>query len=80
MTPNAVGVVTVDIAADVAHDAEGNGNTVAVQLSLGLTYDHNGDGEIDGEEAIDAVEDYFRGAITLEQVIAIVQLYLFSGI
>ena len=46
VTPNAVGVVTVDIAAGVAQDSDGNGNTTAAQLSLGLPYDDDHDGVI----------------------------------
>ena len=80
VTPNAIGTVTVDIAADAAEDAEGNGNTAAAQLSLGLPYDDNRDGKIGLPEAISAVSDYFTGVITIEQAIAVVQLYFLSGI
>ena len=37
VTPAAGGVVTVDIAADVAQDAAGNGNTAATQFSITYT-------------------------------------------
>ena len=80
VTPNAIGTVTVDIAADAAEDAEGIGNTAAAQLSLGLPYDDNRDGKIGLPEAISAVSDYFTGVITIEQAIAVVQLYFLSGI
>ncbi len=76
VTPNAVGAVTVDIAADVAADADGNGNTAAMQLSLGIPYD--GDGKISKEEAIAAVIDYFSDRITKEHAIAIIILYFSS--
>ena len=80
VTPNAIGTVTVDIAADAAEDAEGNGNTAAVQLSIGLPYDDNRDGKIGLPEAISAVSDYFTGVIAIEQAIAVVQLYFLSGL
>lgn len=79
VTPDTIGTVTVDIAAHAAEDAEGNGNTAAAQLSLGLPYDDNRDGKIGLEEAIAAVRDYFTGVITIEQAIAVVQLYFLSG-
>ncbi len=75
VTPNAVGVVTVDIAADVATDADGEGNTAAAQLSLGLPYDDDGDGAIGGSEVLEAVRDYFAGRLTGQQVLAVVRLY-----
>ena len=69
----------MDIAADVALDAENNGNTAAIQLSLGIPYDDNRDGKISLEEAINAVRDHFLGLLTIEQAIAVVQLYFISG-
>ena len=78
VTPNAVGAVTVDIAADVAAYADGNGNTAAMQLSLGIPYDDDGDGKISKEEAIAAVIDYFSDRITKEHAIAIIILYFSS--
>ena len=79
VTPNSVGEVTVDIAAAVAEDAEGNGNTMAPQLSLGIPYDDDGDGGISKDEAIAAVRDYFAGKLTKDQTIAVIRLYFSSG-
>ncbi len=78
VTPNSVGEVTVDIAAAVAEDAEGNGNTMAPQFSLGIPYDDDGNGGISKDEAIAAVRDYFAGKLTKDQTIAVIRLY-FSG-
>ncbi len=79
VTPNAVGVVTVDIAAGVAEDSDGNGNTAAVQLTLGLPYDDDHDGAISREEVITAIGDYlFGGLLTRDEVIQIIGLYLFG--
>ena len=79
VTPNAVGVVTVDIAADVAEDSDGNGNTAAVHLKLGIPYDDDHDGAISREEVITAIGDYlFGGLLTREEVIQIIGLYLFG--
>ena len=78
VTPNAVGAVTVDIAAGAGMDAEGNGNIAAPQLSLGIPYDDDHDGAISKEEAIAAVIDYFNGRITKEEAIAIIILYFSS--
>ena len=79
VTPNAIGVVAVDIAADVALDAENNGNTAAIQLSLGIPYDDDHDGAINRDEVITAIGDYlFSGTLTRDQVIAIIGLYLFG--
>ena len=79
VTPNTIGVVAVDIAADVALDAENNGNTAAIQLSLGIPYDDDHDGRINRDEVITAIGDYlFGGSLTRDQVIAIIGLYLFG--
>ena len=80
VTPNAIGQVTVDIAADVAEDTDGNGNTAAVQLPLGIPYDDNRNGAIERSEVIQAVNDYLFGDGSLERshVIALINLYLFS--
>ena len=80
VTPNAVGEVTVDIAAGVAADADGNGNTAAIQLSLGIPYDYDGDGAISRSEVIAAINDYLfgDGSIARSHVIAIINLYLFA--
>lgn len=75
VTPNAVGVVTVDISADVAEDGDGNGNTAADQFSIGLPYDDDRDGAINGKEVLEAVSDYFNGSLTGEQALAVVHLY-----
>ena len=79
VAPNAIGEVTVDIAASVVTDAQGNGNTPATQLSLGIPYD-DGDGGINKNEAIAAVRGYFSGDLTKEQTIAVIVLYFASGI
>ena len=76
--PNAIGAVTVDIPENAAVYAGGNGNTAAVQLSLGLPYDDNHDGRIQLDEAIAAVSDYFSRVITIEHAIAVVNLYVSS--
>ena len=79
VTPNAVGVVTVDIAADVAQDSEGNFNTAAAQLVLGLPYDDDHDGAIGSDEVVTAIADYlFNGLLNRDQVVQIITLYLFG--
>ena len=79
VTPNVIGVVAVDIAADVALDAENNGNTAVIQLSLGIPYDDDHDGAINRDEVITAIGDYlFSGTLTRDQVIALIGLYLFG--
>ena len=79
VTPNAIGVVAVDIAADVALDADSKGNIAAIQLSLGIPYDDDHDGAISRGEVITAIGDYlFSGTLTRDQVIAIIGLYLFG--
>ena len=78
VTPNAIGQVTVDIAANVAEDADGNGNTAAVRLQLGIPYDDNGDGAIEIDELFSAIDDYFAGVIGVGELFDIVDLY-FSG-
>ena len=65
----------MDIAAGVAEDADGNGNTAALRYSLGITYDDDGDGGISKPEAIAAIRDYFSGGITKAQAIAVIRLY-----
>ena len=82
VTPNAIGNVTVDIAAGAATDAGGNGNTAASQLSLGIPYDDDGNGAIDKAEVIQAINDYLFGegeeAISKAEVIRLINLYLFG--
>ena len=78
VTPNAIGPVTVDIAAGVAQDADSNDNTEAVQLSLGIPYDDDHDGLIGGPEILDAVRDYFVDKLTGQQILALVELYFGS--
>ena len=55
-----------------------SGSTAAVQLTLGLPYDDDHDGQIQLTEAIAAASDYFSGKITIQQAIAVVQLYFAS--
>ena len=78
VTPNDIGEVTVDISAGVAEDADGNGNTAAPRFSLGITYDDDGDGDINKAEAIAAIRDYFSSEITKAQAIAVIRLYFAS--
>ena len=75
VVPNAIGAVTVDIAADVAEESGGNGNRAAPRLWLGMPYDDDGDGAINKEEAITAVIDYFDGDISKEEAIDVILLY-----
>ena len=75
VTPTALDEVTVDIAAGVATDGEGNPNTEAQQLSLGIPYDFDGSGGIGRTETIAAIRDYFDGNITRGQAIAVIRLY-----
>ena len=75
VTPNAVGDVTVNIAAGAATDGGGAGNAAAPPLSLGIPYDFDGNWGISKNEAIAAVVDYFAGRITKAQTIAVIVLY-----
>ena len=76
--PNAIGRVTVDIAANVAEDTGGNGNTAAVQLQLGLPYDDNRNGVIELNEIFVAMDDYFSSALEISHLFRLIDLY-FSG-
>ena len=78
VTPNAVGQVTVDIAAGVATDGEGNRNTAAPRLSLGIPYDLDRSGGISRSEVIAAIIDYFAGGINRAQTIELIVLYFAS--
>ena len=75
VTPDGIGEVTVDIAAGVARDADGNGNEAASRFSLGFTYDDDGSGGISRDEVIAAIRDYFSGMINRGQTIAVIRLY-----
>ena len=79
VTPNAIGAVTVDIAAGVAEDVARNLNTAASQFYLGIPYDDDRDGAISIEEAVAAIRDYFRGTIDIQHAVAILRLYFSSG-
>ena len=80
VTPNAVGPVTVDVAAGVAEDAEGKANTSAVRLGLGIPYDDDDDGTIGRDEVIRAITDYLfgDGSVARHHVIRLINLYLFG--
>ena len=78
VTPNEIGEVTVDISAGAAEDANGDGNTAAPRLSVGITYDDDGDGAIDISELFSAIDDYFAGRIDISQLFGVIDLY-FSG-
>ena len=81
MTPDAVGTVTVEIAAGAAENDDGNGNTAAPLFSLGIPYDDDSDRAISKREAIASINDYLfgeQGAITRSQVIHLISLYLFG--
>ena len=81
VTPDAVGTVTVEIAAGAAENDDGNGNTAAPLFSLGIPYDDDSDGAISKREAIASIDDYLfgeQGAITRSQVLHLISLYLFG--
>ena len=80
VTPNGIGQVTVDVGGDVAQDSDENGNTAAMQLSLGIPYDDNRNDTIELDEALAAVNDYFSQgeALNLDHVFALINLY-FGG-
>ena len=79
VTPNAIGEVTIDVAADTAQGADGKGN-IASGLPLGIPYDDDGNGAISKSEFIAAINDYLFGDGSLEKshVIALITLYLFG--
>ena len=82
VVPNAIGAVTVDIAADAAEDSGGNGNRAVPRLWLGMPYDDDGDGVIEKSEVIAAINDYLFAegdeAISKSDVIKLINLYLFG--
>ena len=82
VVPDAIGAVTVDIAADAAEESGGNGNRAAPRLWLGMPYDDDGDGVIEKSEVIAAINDYLFGAgdeaISKSDVIKLINLYLFG--
>ena len=82
VVPDAIGTVTVDIAADAAEESGGNGNRAAPRLWLGMPYDDDGDGVIEKSEVIEAINDYLFGegdeAISKSDVIKLINLYLFG--
>ena len=47
-------------------------------MPIGIPHDDDGNGTINRPEVIGAVEDYFDGLITREQVIAVIALYFSS--
>lgn len=79
VTPDAIDVVAVDIGSGAAEGSDGEGNSAAVQLKLGIPYDDDGDGVISRDEVINAIRDYlFGNLLTRDQVIDIIRLYLFG--
>ena len=77
VTSSDIARVTVDIAADVAMDADGNGHAAATQLSF-TPYDDDGVPGISRAEVIAAIQDYFSGKLTRAQAIAVIQRYFAS--
>ena len=64
---------------DVATDSDGEANTAAEQLTLGLPYDDDHDGTISRDEVVTAIADYlFSGLLSRDQVVQIIALYLFG--
>ena len=78
VTPTSLDEVTVDIPAGVATDGEGNDNTPAPRLSLGIPYDFDGSGGISISGVFAAIDDYFAGKITIAQTLAVIDLYFSS--
>ena len=79
LVPTAISVVTVDVAAGAAQNAQGQDSLAAPQLRVGLPYDDDHDGRINRAEVITAIGDYlFGGQLTRDEVIAIIGLYLFG--
>ena len=74
------GDYTIEVTLASANNVElaSAGAAFSVLLSPGDSYDANGNGVIDKDEAITAVSDYFNGVIAKEEAIAVVLLY-FSG-
>ena len=61
-------------------DAAGESDTITVTINItdmGLdnAYDANENGEIDTDEILEAIGDYFNDSITLEEILAVIGLY-----
>ena len=61
-------------------DAAGESDTIMVTINItdmGLdnAYDANENGEIDTDEILEAIGDYFNDSITLEEILAVIGLY-----
>ena len=61
-------------------DAAGESDTIMVTINItdmGLdnAYDANENGEIDTDEILEAIGDYFNGSITLEEILAVIGFY-----
>ena len=61
-------------------DAAGESDTITVTINItdmGLdnAYDANENGEIDIDEILEAIGDYFNDSITLEEILAVIGLY-----
>ena len=80
VTPNEIGAVTVHIAAAAATGDDGNENSAALRLSLGIAYDDDNNGTIEKSEVIAAINDYLfgDGSLTKAHVIALINHYLFE--
>ena len=79
VTPNAIGVVTVDIPSGAATDSDGESNTAAERLTLGLPYDDDHDGLISASEVLRAVADFFSDRLSAGHVLQIVALFFTSS-
>ena len=65
----------MDIPADAAEYADGNGKPAALRFSLGITYDDDGDSGISIAELFSAIDDYFAGRIDISQLFDVIDLY-----
>jgi hypothetical protein len=68
ITPDADGLVTVDVPADAAQDAAGNGNTEAEQFSL--TYDGTAPGVVVTTTASDPTNAPFTVTVTFSEAVS----------
>ena len=77
--PNAIGVVTADIAAGAAQNSLGQDSLAPEQLRIGLPYDDDHDGALSRGEVVTAISDFlFGGHLTREQVVQIISMFLFG--
>ena len=78
MANNGNGGASLDVTVTVTNDTSDDPTTPPVDTFDPLSYDADGNGEIDRPEVIQAIRDYFADVITRDEVLEVIKAYFGS--